>query len=144
MVSVEAKRTAEAHLRLAEAFITTTEVVDTSSEVEIRNAFSRAYYALFHAGYAVLLGEGNDPVVVERVAKDHGRLHSALRHPTGRSFERYVRAIYDRRQQADYEPDWPVPSASFAQAELRSARKQFYWLLNTTQRSLARAERHLQ
>jgi len=144
MVSVEAKRTAEAHLRLAEGFIKTTDVVDTSSEVEIRNAFSRAYYAMFHVGYAVLLSEGNDPVAVEGIAKDHGRLHSALRHPTGRSFERYVRAVYDRRRQADYEPDWPVPSASVAQAQLKLARGQFYWLLNTTQRSLARAERHLQ
>ena len=139
MASVEAKRTAEAHLRLAEGFLKTTGVVDASSEVEIRNAFSRAYYAMFHVGYALLLSEGNDPVAVERIAKEHGRLHSALRHPMGRSFERYVRAIYDRRRQADYEPDWPVPSPSVAQSELKLARRQFYWLSNTTQRSLARA-----
>jgi uncharacterized protein (UPF0332 family) len=137
MVSVEAKRTAEAHLRLAEGFIATAEVIDASSEVEIRNAFSRAYYAMFHAGYAVLLGEGNAPVVVERIAKEHGRLQSALRRPLGREFERYIRDLYDRRRQADYEALWSVPSASVARSELKRARGQFYWLLRTAQRSLA-------
>jgi uncharacterized protein (UPF0332 family) len=121
---------------LGQGFMTTAEVGNAPSEYEIRNAFSRAYYALFHACYAFLLGQGTDPVLVEQIAKDKGRLHSALRHPMGRMIERYVWELYDRRRQSDYEAEWQVPSAAVAQWELKRARTHFYWLYNTARRRL--------
>lgn len=137
MLSPQVKKKAWACLRLSEGFISTADVGDGSSEYEIRNAFSRAYYAFFHACYAHLLGLGIDPVVVKEIARDHGRLHSSMRQTMGKPFERYVRETYDRRRQSDYEPGWPVPAATVAQTELKQARMQFYWLLHTTRRTLA-------
>ena len=131
MVSGEVKRTAEAHLRLAEAFMGTTEVGDNSSEGEIRNSFSGAYYALFHACYAHVLARGTEPKKAEEIRKDHGRLHLSMRRPMGTAFEGFVRQAYDRRRRADYRPDWPLPSATVAQGELRRAKSQFYWLIQT-------------
>lgn len=136
MLSPQAKEKAWAHLRLGEGFITSADVGDASSEYDIRNAFSRAYYALFHACYAHLLGRGIDPVMVEEVARNHGRLHSSMRHPMGKPFERFVRKTYDRRRQSDYKPGWRVPAATVAQTELKQARTQFYWLFQTTRRIL--------
>jgi len=136
MLGPQAKKKARAHLRLGEGFMISADVRDASSECEIRNAFSRAYYALFHACYALLLGQGNDPDTVQQIAEDHGRLHSSMRHPMGRPFEHYIRETYDRRRQADYKPGWPVPPATVAQREVKRARTQFYWLFHTTRRSL--------
>ncbi len=136
MLSLEGRRRAKDHLSLARGFMDTAKVGRASSECDIRNAFSRAYYALFHACYALLLGQGNEPDLVQQIARDHGRLQSKVRHPMGRPFEHYVREAYDRRRQSDYEPDWPVPSATVAQEELKRAREQFYWVFHTTLRSL--------
>jgi len=137
MLSPEAKRKAREHLELGEGFMATVEVADASTECEIRNAFSRAYYGLYHACYALLLGQGSDPAVVERIAKDHGRLHASIRHPLGKPVEHYVREAYDKRRNSDYEPGWAVPSATVAQGELKRARRQFYWIFRSTLRSLA-------
>jgi uncharacterized protein (UPF0332 family) len=136
MVSIEAKRTAEAHLRLAEGFIATTEVVDTSSEGQIRNAFSRAYYALFHACYAHVLASGMEVGKAEAIRRDHGRLRSTMRDPMGKTFERFLGETYDRRRQADYEADWLVPSATAAQEKLRQVRTHFYWVVREARKSL--------
>jgi uncharacterized protein (UPF0332 family) len=137
MVSVVTKRTAEAHLRLAEGFIKSTEVGDTSSEGEIRNAFSRAYYALFHACYAHVLASGMELRKAEERRIDHGRLQSSMRRLAGEAFGRFVEEAYDRRRRADYDPGWPVPPATGAQGELGRAKTQFYWLVRTARRILA-------
>jgi uncharacterized protein (UPF0332 family) len=136
MLSAEGKRQAKGHLSLAQGFMSTAQVGDGSSEYEIRNAFSRVYYAFFHACCAFLLGQGNDPVWVEQLAKDHGRLRSNIRHPMGKGFEHHVKEAYDRRRQSDYKPDWLVPSSTLAQEELKRARTYFHWILRTTQRTL--------
>ncbi len=136
MIGPDVKRKAEAHLRLAEGFIRTAEVKDSSSECEIRNAFSRVYYALFHTCYAHLLGLGIDAARVEEIARDHGRLHSRMRDPMKKAFERYLREAYERRRQSDYTPEWVVPAVSVVYEELKRARTQFYWLFHTTGRSL--------
>jgi uncharacterized protein (UPF0332 family) len=138
MLSPTVERKARSHLRLADGLIKTAEINDDASEFEIRNAFSRAYYALFHVCCAHLLASGTDATKAEEITRDHGRLHSTIRRPIGRLFERFVREAYDRRRQADYEPGWPVPSATVAQGELKRARTQFYWLFNMTRQSLDR------
>ncbi len=136
MIAEDVKRKAEAHLRLAEGFIKTAELRSSSSEYEIRNAFSRVYYALFHVCYARLLSLGTDPVKVEEIAGNHGRLHSSMRRTMGRSFERHLRDAYERRRQSDYKAEWAVPAATVAHKELKQARSQFYWLFHTTRRDL--------
>ncbi len=135
MVSHDVRRKAEAHLRLAEGFIKTA-VVAGSSECEIRNAFSRVYYALFHACYAHLLGTGTDAAQAEEIARNHGRLRSTMRGPMGKTFEQYLRGAYERRRQSDYKPEWAVPVAAVAQEELKQARAQFYFLFQTARRIL--------
>ncbi|HEV2379249.1 MAG TPA: hypothetical protein VG206_05565 [Terriglobia bacterium] len=130
------KKKAEAHLRLAEGFIKTAEVRGSCSEFEIRNAFSRVYYALFHACYAHLLGIGTDAAEAEEIARDHGRLHSSMRQPIGKQFERFLRDAYERRRQSDYRPEWAVPAFDAVREELKRATTQFYWLLSTTRSSL--------
>jgi len=122
MVSAEVKRTAEARLRLAEGFIGTVEIIDTASEWEIRNAFSRVYYALFHACCACLLASGIDISKVEGIARDHGRLHSRMRVVVGKGFERFLKDSYERRRESDYKAQWAVPSAEQAKEELKKAR----------------------
>jgi uncharacterized protein (UPF0332 family) len=138
MVTGEAKRTAEAHLRLAEAFIRTAQVVDTSSEVKIRNAFSRAYYAVFHACCAHVLASGTElRKAQEIIRRDHGRLRASMGRLVGKWLERFVKEASDRRQQADYKPGWLVPSTRAAQEELRKVRTNFYCLVPMIRRSLS-------
>jgi uncharacterized protein (UPF0332 family) len=136
MIGGDVRRKGMRHLQLAEGFMKTAEVRDDSNECEIRNAFSRTYYALFHACCAHLLSLGASDAKVESISKDHGRLHSTMREPMGKPFERYLRDAYERRRQSDYKPEWAVPAPSAVREELKQARTQFYWLLYTTRRSL--------
>jgi len=138
MLSPTVERKARSHLRLADGLMRTAEISDGASEFEIRNAFSRAYYALFHACCAHLLASGTEATKVEEITRNHGRLHASMRRPMGRLFERFVRGVYDRRRQADYEPGWPVPSGTVARGELKRARTHFYWLFHRTCQSLDR------
>ena len=131
----EIRTEAERRLKLAEGFMSTAELNSSSSEYAIRNAYSRAYYGLFHACYALLLGIGIDATEVKGIAEKHGHLHSSMRGPMGKFFERCLRAAYDRRRESDYVPEWAVPAAS-AQEELKLTRAQFYWLLVTARRML--------
>lgn len=137
MLSPEVKRRANAHLRLGEGFITSAMVGDRSTEYEIRNAFSRTYYALFHVCYAHLLGRQIDPVAVEVIARDHGGFHSKMQGVVGKWFGRLLRDIYELRRQSDYKPEWPVPASTVAHSELKRARAQFYWLFHSTRKSLS-------
>jgi uncharacterized protein (UPF0332 family) len=137
MLSPEAKKKARAHLRLGEGFITSAEVGDASSEYDIRNAFSRAYYALFHVCYAHLLGREIDPVAVEAIASDHGGFQSKMQSLVGKWFGRFLQNAYELRRQSDYKPEWAVPAAMVAHSELKRARTQFYWLFHTTRKSLS-------
>ncbi len=114
----------------------TADLAPIASEYEIRNAYSRAYYALFHACYAHMLGQGVDPVAVEEIAGNHGRLHSRMR-LAGRSFERFLTNAYEQRRQSDYKPEWAVPAAMVAHSELKRGRTQFYWLFHTARQTLS-------
>lgn len=129
----------ESRLRLAEGFMSTTDLAPSASEYEVRNAYSRAYYGLFHACCAHLLAQGTDPVDVEEIAGDHGRLRSRMSDPRmglGKWFGRLLKNAYNQRRQSDYEPEWAVPAAVVAGEELRRVRTQFYWLFHTTRRNL--------
>jgi uncharacterized protein (UPF0332 family) len=136
MLSPTVERKARSHLRLAEGLMKTAEIGNSASEFEIRNAFSRAYYGLFHACYAHLLSQGTDPIKVEKIARDHGRLHSTMQESRGKWFGRFLRDAYERRRESDYNPRWASPLAGAAQTELKRAKTEFYLLFHTTRTSL--------
>jgi uncharacterized protein (UPF0332 family) len=137
MLSPQAKKKARAHLRLGEGFITSAEVGDASSEYDVRNAYSRAYYALFHVCYAYLLGREIDPLAVEAIASDHGRVQSKMQAALGKWFGRFLQEAREDRRNSDYKPEWAVPAVLVASSKLKRAKTQFYWLLHTTRNSLS-------
>jgi uncharacterized protein (UPF0332 family) len=131
MLSAIPEKAVRAHLALAEGFAGT--AIIGPSEYEIRNAFSRAYYALYHVCIAYLWCTGFD---VGRLRKKHGALHDAIGTRLGSSFANFLRRFYELRRKSDYIPDWrPVPGYA-ARAQLKAMKQHFYWLLNTAKRSL--------
>ena len=137
MLSPEVKNRANAHLRLGEGFINSATVCDSSAEYEIRNAFSRAYYALFHVCYAHLLGRQMDPVAVAAIADSHGELQSKMQGLLGKWFGRFLQQAREDRRNSDYKPEWAVPAALVASSKLKRAKTQFCWLFHTTRNSLS-------
>jgi uncharacterized protein (UPF0332 family) len=68
-------REVEEHLRLAEGFISTASVSSTATECEIRNALSRAYYAVMHICHGWLAM--HDVPLAER--DKHWMMHEEIR-----------------------------------------------------------------
>jgi uncharacterized protein (UPF0332 family) len=137
MLSPEAERTAKAHLILGEGFIKTAKVREDSSQYETRNAFSRAYYAMFHVCCALLFGAGVDMEKVERVKEEHGRLHTEMQKRMGKAFGRFLRESYELRRESDYKPEWVPPASQVTGVKLKAARTQFYWLFSTANNQLS-------
>jgi uncharacterized protein (UPF0332 family) len=75
--------------------------VPTCDEYDIRNGYSRLYYAFFHASLAFLISRGVD---IETIRKDHGKVHREIDRHLGKTMGRFLRELYLVRQQADYEP----------------------------------------
>jgi uncharacterized protein (UPF0332 family) len=125
---------ARKYLMLAEGLIRTTNISDVLSEYEIRNAFSRSYYAPFHASHGYLRAA---EVNTEGLGKKHGRLHAEMERWLGRSFGQFVRNLYELRRKSDYEPDWQVPPGYWVFDRLKAARKQCYFLIVTAQKLIA-------
>jgi len=119
---------------LAEGLIKTTNINDPPSEYEIRNAFSRSYYALFHASHGYLRAAEVD---TEVLGKKHGRLHAEMERWLGRSFGQFVRNSYELRRKSDYEPAWQVPPDYWVADRLKAARMQCYFLIVTAQKLIA-------
>ncbi len=125
-------KAARGHLRLAEGLIETAKIGDAASEYEIRNAFSRAYYALFHAccGYLFAQGVANVRVLI----KDHGKLHAEMDRGMGRPFGRFMRDCYELRRNSDYRAEWAVPPFYSCVEKLKHARTQCYFVVATAKR----------
>lgn len=77
-------------------------LVPTSNEYDIRNVFSRLYYAFYHASLALLVSQGID---IDEIRKDHGRVHREIDRRLGKAMGKFFRELYSARQQADYEPN---------------------------------------
>jgi uncharacterized protein (UPF0332 family) len=99
-LSPQVREEVASRLRLAEGFMATVEISSSSSEYDIRNSLSRLYYAFFHAGLALLLCSGWN---VEPIAKDHGKVHSAVQARMGKYMGVFVRKFYRLRQLCDYD-----------------------------------------
>ena len=129
-------RAAAAHLRLAEGLIKTAEISAAASEYEIRNAFSRSYYALFHACCGYLLAQ-NEPNANE-VVKNHGRLHSKM-YKVGKAFGDDLTRCYELRRKADYDADWSVPPYFSCVERLKRDRGNLYYVRRTAKNLIAEA-----
>jgi len=89
------------YLRLADGLMQTVPISAFASEYEIRNSGSRLYYAFFHASLAYLISVGAD---IERVSRDHGEVHAAIRAWRGRIFGSFLERLYRHRKLCDYDP----------------------------------------
>ncbi len=127
MLSPEVQKTANSHSLLAKGFMGTADVQHSSSEYEIPNAFSRAYYAMFDVCCAWLLGVGVDVEKVERVKGNHGGLHAEISN-------RNVRAAPELGLGARM----GAPTQDASREKLKSARAQFYWLFGSAKNLLSR------
>jgi uncharacterized protein (UPF0332 family) len=104
----------------------------TSSEFDIRNALSRAYYGVFHAARACLLIGG---VALEK-SRRHDWLQKLIGRERGAEFRRRIQELYALREWADYRPqmlegigpDTELPKLRvFAEAKVTQARVEFDW-----------------
>jgi len=89
---------AEGHLRLALGLMATVGIPDDASEWEIRNAISRAYYAVFHMCHAWL--------ALRQVAKpsEHLTLHRTVHVELGEVSGQRMAHFHALRKDADYNP----------------------------------------
>ena len=65
-------------------------LVPTSNEYDIRNVFSRLYYAFYHASLALLVSQGID---IDEIRKDHGRVHREIDRRLGKAMGKFYSRI---------------------------------------------------
>ena len=116
------------YFRLAEGFIGTAKVTDAPTEYELRNAFSRSYYALFHACRGYLWASGVD---VEALGRKHGRLHDEMARRMGKWLGDCLRKSYELRRKSDYIPEWNRLPAYKLKEEIKAAHQQCYFVIVT-------------
>jgi len=109
----------------------TADIGKASTEHEIRNAFSRSYYAIYHVSHGYLVVRG---IAGRRM--DHGTLQSKMERQMGKSFGRFMRECYKLRLDSDYRPEWTVPPFFDCSENLKRARTQFHYVTRTTQNLL--------
>ena len=63
---------------------------------------SRLYYAFFHASVALLLSVGLD---VDKISKDHGKVHSTVQGRMGKYLGMFVTNLYRIRKFCDYDAE---------------------------------------
>ncbi|MGH9342641.1 MAG: hypothetical protein ACRD19_02605 [Terriglobia bacterium] len=111
----------------------TVDIGDNSTEYEVRNAFSRLYYALFHVYKGYLWARGFD---VDSLGKRHGRLRGEMYRQEGKLFGDFVRDSYELRRMSDYIPEWKLPPTYAVIEKLKSGRSWFYSLFLATRNLL--------
>ena len=122
--------------------------VTDCNEYDIRNGFSRLYYAYFHASLALLLSRGAN---IETIRKNHGMVHTEIDKLLGKPVGRRFRELYGARLQADYEPD--VMAAKYrgqldrarfdATNLLTRVKADFYWMQQESGKVLSGSENNL-
>jgi len=141
MTTEETKRRISEYLGLSLGLFLSVRVSATSTEYEVRNGFSRLYYAFFHASLAFLLSQGENIDVYRRT---HGDVHAAIDRRMGKYLGRFLRELYRSRLQADYEPGFfertygrDIERArADAQNSLDRANPNYYWIYNESRKAL--------
>jgi uncharacterized protein (UPF0332 family) len=113
---------ASSHLRLADGLIETAKISRDCSEYDIRNAYSRSYYALFHACHGYLRAIGFD---VDSLERKHPRLHAEMARQMGKWLGQFFRNAWERRCDSDYAPGWSVPPYYSCVKQLKEAQDQY-------------------
>ena len=113
----------------------TADIGKASTEHEIRNAFSRSYYAMYHVSHGYLLARGMVKIGGRRM--EHGTLQARMERQMGKSFGRFMRECYKLRLDSDYRPEWSVPPFFDCSESLKRARTQFHYVTRTTQNVLS-------
>ncbi|HEY2168897.1 MAG TPA: hypothetical protein VGJ30_04685 [Candidatus Angelobacter sp.] len=141
MLTEQTKKRISDYLGLAMGLFISVRVTAISNEYDLRNSASRLYYALFHVSLAFLLSQGEE---IDKIRRFHGQVHTAVGKRMGKPLDRFVRAVYDARLKADYEPDFFVrkygSDLEKARAEmsyvLKSANANFYWIYQEARKAL--------
>ncbi len=133
MLTDESKRRIVQYRGLALGLFQSVRFLADGNEYDIRNGFSRLYYAFFHASLALLLSRG---VNIEVFRKNHGRVHTEIDRLLGKYVGQLFRELYIARRQADYEPNMfavryhdQLDRARFdANSLLTRVSANFYWI----------------
>jgi len=128
---------ARAYLGLAAGFMETASVGKASTEHEIRNAFSRSYYAIYHVSHGYLLASRTVRIRTGERGLAHGTLHSMMERQMGKAFGRFMRECFKLRLDSDYRPEWTVPPFFDCNEKLKQARTQFHYVTRMTQNLLS-------
>lgn len=137
----ETRRRISGYLGLSLGLFLSVRFSATCTEYEVRNGFSRLYYAFFHVALAFLLSQGDN---VDAYRRQHGGVHTAVDRRMGKYLGRFLRELYKARQQADYDPAFfttkyrgEIESARVdAQLLLARASRNFYWIYNESRKAL--------
>jgi len=97
------------HIRLAHGFMGSALIGDGCGEFEIRNALSRAYYALFHGCHAWLAVRN----VPESKRKDREALFGQVRSRRGEEYGERLDEFWLWRKKADYDKPKLVEAGVF-------------------------------
>jgi uncharacterized protein (UPF0332 family) len=141
MLAEDEKKRVTEYLGLSLGLFLSVQFSAQSNEYDLRNGFSRLYYAFFHVSLAFLLTQ-SEPI--DDYRRDHGRVHTAVDRRMGKSLGRFLRELYKGRQQADYEPAFFLGkygkdlerARADAQNPLNRANRQFYWIYNESRKVL--------
>jgi uncharacterized protein (UPF0332 family) len=141
MPTDEVKRRISDYLGLALGLFLSAQFSAASTEYEVRNGFSRLYYAFFHVSLAFLLSQGED---IDKYRKRHGEVHAAVDKRMGKPLGKFLRELYRSRQRADYEPDFLGVSYGGDLERARTdawvlsnrAKRNFYWIYNESRKAL--------
>lgn len=141
LLTDEQKQRVARLLRLAQGLFDSAELGGSPTEYDIRNSNSRLYYAFFHACLALLLTIGWD---IDRISRDHGRVHDAVQARIGKPFGAFLRDLYRRRRLSDYDAALFEKEyggdIEIARQEaillLKNAGTQFYWLYHETRKAI--------
>lgn len=141
MLSSDQKAKVRRSLRLADGLMATVPISSSASEYEIRNSGSRLYYAFFHGSLALLTSVGTD---TDRFSRDHGKVHAAFQARTGKSLGTFLKRLYHRRKQCDY--DSTMFEREYGQdiesarrewtLQIKRAKSNFHWLYQEARKAI--------
>lgn len=101
MLTDEERRRVFDYLSLSMGLLSSVQFSASSNEYDIRNGFSRLYYAFFHVSLGLLIAKGID---IDLFRKDHGKVQTQVNRHMGKYMGKAIHDLYRARLQADYEP----------------------------------------
>jgi uncharacterized protein (UPF0332 family) len=121
------------YLSLSVGMLSSVQFSATSNEYDIRNGFSRLYYAFFHVSLGLLIAQGED---IDLFRKNHRMVQTQVNRNMGRYMGTTIADLYRARLQADYEPVFfrskyggdQQKAQMDAVTTLQRAKRNFFWI----------------